>query len=194
MNNFEQDHAYVAPGSQQSPLFNKNSFPGAENCIASKHGLPIPVGCAEFPRFDNFAQADLALEILDVAVEMVRKHVAEDLRYTTYLCTTINESAVGLAVRTNRPIIPTCNIAARVTEYITRCMAGKETYGGWLAARLPDAGWWGSRQTNTARLQWLELMIVYVKSNIKQLEENETAACTEQETYLTTPARWLETK
>lgn len=194
MNNSEQDHARILPGTQRSPLFNADSFPGAEHCIVSLDGFPIPVDAAKFPWFDDFAQADLALNMLTASHAAMTNFILDYPDACTYICNHLYDAAVALVNARRTSYILADGVYSKLIGYLAACLAGKETYGGWLATRLPDCYLWNAYETNIARLDWLDRMIVYVKGNIKQLEENEAAACTQQETYLNTPARWLETK
>lgn len=194
MSNFEQDSAHVAPTTQQSPLFNKDSFPGAEHCIASHHGLPIPVDAAEFPWFDDFAQATLTVEILDIALADLRNFTARRSRGVMYICDAIRRAADKFAAQPSYSAETMHDIATKLITYIAMCLAPEDAYGDWLSLQLPASYRRDSEQAMSARVQWVEWMITHVEGNIKQLEENETAACTQQEVYLNTPARWLTTK
>lgn len=185
MNNFE---------SQQSPLFNADSFPGAERCIASQHGLPIPVNAAEFPWFADLEQATLALEILDATLTGLRSFTSRQSRGTIYMCGVICRTALNLEAQPCYSTWIMRSISAKLTTYIAVCIAPEDTYGNWLSLQPLDNYQRCPEQTMSARIQWVEWMITCVESNIKQLEENETAACTQQEVYLNTPARWLQTK
>lgn len=194
MNNFEQDAAHTLPGTQRSPLFNKDSFPGAEHCIVSFYGYPIPVDAAEFPWFNDFAQADMALEILDIALAYLHDFTARRSRGAMYMCDAIRRAADKFAAQPSYSAETMHDIATKLITYIAVCIAPENTYGDWLSLQLPTSYRRDSEQTMSARVQWVEWMITHVEGNIKQLEENETAACTQQEVYLSTPDRWLTTK
>ncbi len=188
MNNFEQDHDYIPPATAQFPLFNEHSFPGAENCIASKHGLPIPVEWAEFPLFSSLEVSTTALAIVDEALTGVGKGGVA----TMYICNALEMATYRVTGRFTHPVL------TELKRYIALALAGRATYVTWLTDNLggemyaEDNNWcyW----IHDARAQWLKWMATQICSNIKQLEEAETAACTKQETYLATPYRWLTTK
>lgn len=194
MSNFEQNSTPAVPESQQSPLLNKDSFLAAARCITSQHGLPIPVDGAEFPNFADLKQAVLALEILTGAHAGMASWVRDFPRTRTYICNNLYMVASSLIQTKGTHSAHTYNIVGAITKYIAACLEGNDTYGGWLVVQSHNDIWLDHYPANTARLQWLEHMIGRVKATIEQLEENGAAACTQQEVYLSTPARWLTTK